>query len=148
MTEVTTRIEAILSPLLEERDRLRAERQDLIRQREAKDRDLNAIEKVLRAAGYKQEKPRATRKNGANLHPVAPQRVEEIFEWCEANGPEFSKRDVAEALGISDTLVHNAFARMRAESPPRIRLLGKSQDPKNKGAHMYAVNRPKEAANG
>lgn len=148
MTEVTTRIEAILSPLLEERERLSAERADLIRQRQAKDRDIYQIERVLKAAGYKPEKPRATRKgNGTGLHPVAAGRIEQIYEWCETHGgEEFSRKQVAEALGISETLVHNAFQRMRAESPPRIRLLGK--DPTRKGTHLFAVNKPKEPTNG
>lgn len=132
---VTTALQAILGPVAEERDRLKLERADLIRQREDKDREIARMDKVLRAAGMGPQLAVARKSKRSKVAPDTLARVREAVVALAATTEHFTQGQV-KVDGLSEGTVSNAFTLFREED--FIRLIKRGGRDVH-GAYLYAL---------
>jgi Mn-dependent DtxR family transcriptional regulator len=117
------RIDALIDPLLTERARLSSLREELIRRRAALDAELAKVDRILKAAGYRPDnngQPKATKLPLSRTNPVSPQRKAAVYDVLRKTGAKMSQTEIATALHVASSSVHNALAHLRRDGTVRL----------------------------
>jgi hypothetical protein len=145
---VEAKIRELLTPLLAERDQLRAEEADLKEKFDAKRAEVKSVEKVLRSnALIKSEDPPKRKK--AEAKGIAPQIYEDLSQAAreavvlieEFDGEPFQIGMIEKKTKLSRGTIERAINHLRGED--RLRLLGSRpqimRDPKAPGGRPAAT---------